>query len=81
MQTLNSNDFESCLLEWIARLTNFSSGQLIAVDGKPIRGAKTGGKIAPVHMVSGWACQNNVVLGQVKTAEKSYEITAIPKLL
>jgi predicted transposase YbfD/YdcC len=46
-----------------------------------IRGAKSHGKKSPIHMVSAWACENNPVLGQVKTAEKSNEITAIPELL
>jgi predicted transposase YbfD/YdcC len=53
----------------------------VAIDGKTIRGAKTGGKSSPIHMVSAWASDNNLVLGQIKTDEKSNEITAIPKLL
>ncbi len=52
-----------------------------AIDGKTIRGAKSHGKKSPIHMVSAWACENNLVLGQIKTNEKSNEITAIPNLL
>src|SRR5690606_9226214 len=60
---------------------NLAPGQVIAIDGKTIRGAKAGGKKPPIHMVSAWACENNLVLGQTKVDEKSNEITAIPKLL
>ncbi len=38
-------------------------------------------KVAAIHMVSAWACENGLVLGQLKTEEKSNKITAIPKLL
>ena len=54
---------------------------MIAIDGKTIRGAKSHGKNSPIHMVSVWACESNLVLGQIKTVEKSNEITAIPQLL
>ena len=57
------------------------TGQVIAIDGKTIRGAKSHGKKSAIHMVSAWACENNLVLGQIKVDEKSNEITAIPKLL
>ena len=49
--------------------------------GKTLRGAKSNGKKLPVHMVSAWANQNNLVLGQIRVNEKSNEITAIPELL
>jgi predicted transposase YbfD/YdcC len=55
---------------------------LIAIDGKTVRRSyqKTGAK-APIHMVSAFAARQRLVLGQVKVAEKSNEITAIPQLL
>lgn len=57
-------------------------GQVIAIDGKTVRRShdKTLGKSA-IHMVSAWASENRLVLGQTKVAEKSNEITAIPELL
>ena len=73
--------FESCFIDWVNSISDLSKGQIIAIDGKTIRGAKSHGKKSPIHMVSAWACDNNLVLGQVKTAEKSNEITAIPELL
>jgi len=79
--TIDSNQLESCFIEWVSSIADLSKGQVIAIDGKTIRGAKHKGKKSPVHMVSAWACENNLVLGQVKTDEKSNEITAIPNLL
>jgi len=79
--SLDSVKFETCFIEWVNSITDLSKGQIIAIDGKTVRGAKSHRKKSPIHMVSAWACENNLVLGQIKTAEKSNEITAIPKLL
>ncbi|MFK5958826.1 MAG: ISAs1 family transposase [Lutibacter sp.] len=78
---IDSEQFESCFVDWVNSIADISKGQIIAIDGKTIRGAKSYGKKSSIHMVSAWACENNLVLGQVKTAEKSNEITAIPELL
>lgn len=78
---IDSTQLENCFIEWVSSISDLSLGQIIAIDGKTIRGAKHKGKKSPIHMVSAWACENNLVLGQVKTNEKSNEITAIPNLL
>jgi len=78
---IDSKQFELCFIEWVKTLAKLTDKEIIAIDGKTIRGAKSKGKKSPIHMVSAFACTNNLVLGQVKTAEKSNEITAIPKLL
>lgn len=78
---IDSEQFESCFMNWVNTVTDLSKGQVIAIDGKTIRGAKSKGKKSPIHMVSAFACDNNLVLGQVKANEKSNEITAIPELL
>jgi predicted transposase YbfD/YdcC len=78
---IDSEQFEARFVDWVNSIADLSKGQIIAVDGKTIRGAKSHGKTSPIHMVSAWACENNLVLGQVKTHEKSNEITAIPELL
>lgn len=79
---LNPAEFERCFLKWVQSVFEVTDGQVIAVDGKTLRrsGDKTLGKAA-IHMVSAWATQSRLVLGQVKTEEKSNEITAIPQLL
>ena len=79
--SIDSIQFETCFIEWVNSIADLSKGQVIAIDGKTIRGAKFRGKKSPIHMVSAWACESNLVLGQIKTAEKSNEITAIPQLL
>ena len=78
---IDSQEFEKYFIEWVSELLELNPKEVIAIDGKTIRGAKANGKKSPVHMVSAWANDNNLVLGQIKVAEKSNEITAIPKLL
>lgn len=77
---LNPDQFETAFSNWVASLIIAVKGEVVAIDGKTIRGAKVNGK-SPIHMVSAWACENSIVLGQVKVSEKSNEITAIPELL
>ena len=79
--SIDSEQFESCFIQWVSHLVDLSDGEIIPIDGKTIRGAKSKGKKSPIHMVSAWSTENNLVLGQVKVSEKSNEITAIPKLL
>ena len=59
-----------------------TEGEVVAIDGKTLRRSHDNamGKAA-IHMVSDWASINRLVLGQLKTDEKSNEITAIPELL
>ena len=69
-------------MNWIAATVSLTKGQIIPIDGKTLRRSydRSSGKAA-IHMVSAWAHTNRVVLGQIKTEEKSNEITAIPELL
>lgn len=64
--------------EGVAAVTE---GEVIAIDGKQARGARNSEGKEGLWMVSAWACEQRLVLGQLKTAEKSNEITAIPLLL
>jgi predicted transposase YbfD/YdcC len=75
-------EFKACFMEWIQVISQLTRGEIIAVDGKTLRRShdRSNGKAA-IHMVSAWACANGLVLGQIKTEEKSNEITAIPRLL
>jgi predicted transposase YbfD/YdcC len=79
ISSLCPNKFESCFSRWVATLIE-TTGDIISIDGKTICGAKVNGK-SPIHMVSAWAFNNNLVLGQIKVSEKSNEITAIPELI
>lgn len=78
---IDPKQFEICFINWAASLSESFNGEVIAIDGKTVRGAKSDGIKSPVHIVSAWASQNNIVTGQVKVNDKSNEITAIPELL
>ena len=77
---LDSAVFERCFLAWMRSLCGAFEGLQIALDGKTIRRSQTAGQKA-IHVVSAFSHQLGVTLGQIKTAEKSNEITAIPELL
>jgi predicted transposase YbfD/YdcC len=77
---LDAEQFQRCFVAWVAALTGVPRG-VVAIDGKTVRrSGKKAGKDA-IHMVSAFAASQRLVLGQVKVAEKSNEIVAIPKLL
>ena len=71
--------FEKCFIKWVNQLCELTE-EIINIDGKTLRRSKDVDKSA-IHMVSAWANKNRLVLGQVRTADKSNEITAIPELL
>jgi predicted transposase YbfD/YdcC len=79
---LNPAEFENCLLSWIQAVQEVTAHRLIPIDGKALRGSydRRDGRAA-IHMVSAWAAENQLSLGQVVVQEKSNEITAIPELL
>jgi len=78
---INPEELQAGFLSWIQSLANLN-GEFAAIDGKTLRRAyEAGGRKGAIHMVSAWAVTNRLVFGQVKTAEKSNEITAIPELL
>ena len=79
---LSPEKFQICFRNWIQSVVQVFDNQVIALDGKTIRRShdRRLGKNA-IHMVSAWASQNRLTLGQIKTEEKSNEITAIPELL
>jgi len=72
--------FHQCFQSWVAALAEKLSIKHIAIDGKTLRGSGSS-KLGPLHLVSAWATEHHLSLGQVATAEKSNEITAIPELL
>lgn len=78
---LDSKAFERCFLDWVKSVAQLTDGEVVAIDGKTIRGSRDQGAKSAIHMISAWAGANKLVLGQVKTQEKSNEITAIPELL
>ncbi len=84
LSTLKPGAFQQCFEFWIASLVSESANvqPIIAIDGKTLRRShdhKNG--LGPLHLVSAWATEHGLSLGQVATEEKSNEITAIPELI
>ena len=77
---INPEEFGARFLSWIQSVAGKTKGKLVAIDGKTVRRSFDTDRSA-IHMVSAWATENRLVLGQVKTEERSNEITAIPELL
>jgi predicted transposase YbfD/YdcC len=79
---LSAAEFEKCFMAWVEDIRELLDGEIIAIDGKTVRRSydRTKG-MKPIHLVSAWATQNRLILGQKKVSEKSNEITAIPELL
>ena len=79
---LNPGQFEKALLSWMQAVQEVTANRLVAIDGETLRGSydRRDGKAA-VHMVSAWATESKLALGQVVVDEKSNEIPAIPELL
>jgi predicted transposase YbfD/YdcC len=77
---LDAAQFQRCFVAWVASLIGVPAG-VVAIDGKTAR--RSGGKAGKgaIHMVSAFVASQRLVLAQVKVAEKSNEIVAIPKLL
>lgn len=79
---IDAQQFQLAFWEWVCAVNELISGQVVNIDGKCLRGSDDEklGKRA-IYMVSAWAAENEIVLGQRKVDEKSNEITAIPELL
>jgi DDE_Tnp_1-associated/Transposase DDE domain len=79
---LDPTAFRAAFAAWMAAITGVLPAQVIALDGKTLRGShdrRLG--TSAIHMVSAWATANQLVLAQVKVDDKSNEITALPQLL
>jgi predicted transposase YbfD/YdcC len=91
LQALNPEAFQKCFEEWISscllgkdgqKSSSKSSKRHIAIDGKSLRRSHDRkSELGPLHLVSAWASDEGISLGQIATEEKSNEITAIPALL
>jgi len=80
MGMINPKSLERCYWAWVQSILPNAAADLISLDGKTVRGSGKPG-LKPIHLVSAWSFRAGVTLAQLKTAEKSNEITAIPELL
>ena len=76
---VDAEEFQQSFMSWVQTVSQVTRGELVAIDGKQLRGSKEvrTGKEA-ICLVSAWACENRLVLGQRQVDEKSNEIKAIP---
>lgn len=85
LMALEPEAFQECFQDWVARAIRAEEGgpaRLIAIDGKTCRRSHDAANgLGALHIVSAWASEEGIALGQVATEEKSNEITAIPLLL
>jgi predicted transposase YbfD/YdcC len=77
---LDPHAFMECFGQWVQGICPNLSDEVVAIDGKALRRAVNQGETIPC-IVSAWACEHGLTLGQVKVNEKSIEITAVPQLL
>jgi predicted transposase YbfD/YdcC len=79
---IDPKEFQECFASWIRAVSKLTEGEIASIDGKTLRRSYDTSSSKPaIHMVSAWANNCGLVLSQLKTEEKSNEITAIPKLL
>lgn len=78
---LDGQAFHACFMNWVKQVFAQTDGQVIAIDGKTVRGTCDHTGQGGLHLVSAWATAKRMTLGQLKVAAKANEITAIPQLL
>jgi predicted transposase YbfD/YdcC len=82
MISLSPKALQGCFARWMQAMVEVANGEVVAIDGQTLRRSFDRAEgLGAIHRVSAWAKRNGVSLGQVKTDEKSNEITAIPALL
>jgi predicted transposase YbfD/YdcC len=79
-QALDPKKFADALARWTQSVRTVMGGEVVALDGKSLRRALQTGQDARM-IVSAWATQSGLLLGQRKTRDKSNEITVVPELL
>jgi predicted transposase YbfD/YdcC len=79
---LNPKAFQQCFLDWVRAVAQITDQEIVPIDGKTLRRShdKTNGQRA-IELVSAWTRANRLMLGQIKVAADSNEITAVPQLL
>ena len=78
---LEAKKFAECFINWVNSIAAKEGSEVVAIDGKTVRGAASKGNKFPLHIVTAFCTKNRLCLGQRSTDEKSNEITAIPQLL
>lgn len=80
-QALDPKVFSECFINWVSSIATKTATDIVAIDGKTIRGAVSKVNKFPLHIVTAFCTKNRLTLGQQSVIEKSNELTAIPALL
>jgi len=81
-ERVNPEALQRCFLNWVSQVVEATGAQVVPIDGKSVKGSyERSKKQSALHLVSAWASEHRLLLGQVKVENKSNEITAIPALL
>ncbi len=78
---LDPQKFGECVAAWMGGVCEAAGLRHIAIDGKAVRSAPRGTFSGCLHLVSAWAAENRLILGQQAVADGSHEIAAVPELL
>lgn len=79
---LDNKGFQACFTRWVSTICTSLAGEVVALDGKTLRGShRRGAGKSAIHVVSAFVSGRGITLGQLSTDAKSNEITAIPELL
>ena len=79
---LDPKALQSCCIKWVKRISQIIAEDVIAVDGKALRGSKRVNECKKAfHIINAWSCANKICLGPLKVEDKSNEMTAVPELL
>ena len=78
---LDPKEFGSCFMSWIQNISDITDSEVVALDGKTIRGVGSSSRKYPIHIVSAFCTKNSICLAQQTVNDKSNEIIAIPQLL
>jgi predicted transposase YbfD/YdcC len=81
LAALDREKFSACFARWMADLCEATGLRAVAVDGKACRAAPGDTFSGCLHLVTAWAVENHLFLGQVAVADGSHEIAAMPELL
>lgn len=81
-ERINPESLQRCFLQWVNQVVEATGAQVVPIDGKIVKGSyERSKKQSALHLVSAWASEHRLLLGQVKVDSKSNEISAIPALL
>lgn len=81
-ERVNPEALQQCFLAWVNQVVAATGAQVVPIDGKSVKGSyDRNKKQSALHLVTAWASEHRLLLGQMKVENKSNEITAIPALL